>query len=326
MAEIKNENKVSIITPVYNGESYIETLLVSIEHQTYNNFEWIIIDDGSKDRTAEIVREYIKTNKLENIILISIDNKGVSNARNRGLLEATGEFIMFADADDVPHKEFISEYVNRLRESHSDMAIFSINIVDEHNKLIKKQIYANKEYNGQDAMIDLLNQNSYGYLFGTITRRSIWQNKLLRTDIYFLEDEEILLRLFMECKKIVFSSNILYDYVQRESSVVHNLGVEGYQNAFTSTMVMRHELAHSKYSHLTGYANARVLGVLIPLIILNLRVGNLVSAKEYSSKYLQLYPEATLVGARGFRRKVFKVMLQLKLYKALVYMYRNIDF
>lgn len=326
MTEIKNENKVSIITPVYNGESYIETLLVSIEHQTYNNFEWIIIDDGSKDRTAEIVREYIKTNKLENIILISIDNKGVSNARNRGLLEATGEFIMFADADDVPHKAFISEYVSRLRESNSDMAIFGINIVDEHNKLIKKQTYANKEFNSQDAMINLLNRNCYGFLFGTITRRAIWQNKLLRTDIYFLEDEEILLRLFMECRKIVFSSNVLYDYVQRESSVVHNLDVEGYQNAYTSTMVMRYELAHSKYSHLTGYANARILSVLIPLIILNLRVGNLALAKEYILKYLQLYPEATLVGARGFRRKVVKMMLRLKLYKLLVYMYKNIDF
>lgn len=53
-------------------------------------------------------------------------------------------------------------------------------------------------------MIELLNQNSYGYLFSMITRKSIWQDKLLRTDIYFLEDEEVLLRLFVACKKIVF--------------------------------------------------------------------------------------------------------------------------
>lgn len=324
MTEIKNESKVSIITPVYNGEPHIKKLLVSIGYQTYDNFEWIIVDDGSKDRTVEIVREYIKINKSENIILISIDNSGVSNARNKGLSEATGEFIMFADADDVPHKEFIAEYVSSLKESHADMAIFSLNIVDEHNKLIKKQRYVNREFDSQEAIIELLSQNSYGYLFSTITRRSIWQDKLLRTDIYFLEDEEVLLRLFMACKKIVFSSNILYDYIQRESSVVHNLSIEDLHNAYTGTMIMRYEVVHSKFSHLTGYANARVLGALIPLIILNLRVGNLESAKKYIVEYLQFYPDAILIGSRGMRRKIVKIMLKLGLYRTLLFVYRNV--
>lgn len=326
MTEIKKESKVSIITPVYNGESYIEKFLISIERQTYDNYEWIIVDDGSKDRTAELIREYIKINKLENIVLISIENSGVSNARNRGLQEATGEFIMFADSDDVPHKGFISEYVNTLKKSNSDMAIFSLNIVDEHNNLIKEQRYSERELSNQSAMIELLNQNSYGYLFSTIAKKSLWQNKLLRTDIYFLEDEEILLRLFMECEKVLFSSSIQYDYVQRQSSVVHNLNVEDYHNAYMSTMVMRSEVVHSKYSDLTGYANARVLGALMPLTVLNLRTRDLEVAKEYISKYRQLYPDTTLIGIRGIRRRLVKIMLDLRLYKIIVFMYRNVDF
>ena len=88
---------ISIIVPVYNCEEYIEKCIDSILHQTYQNFELIVINDGSKDNTLEKLKKYINKNK---ITIISIENNGVSNARNLGIKNSKGDYICFIDSDE----------------------------------------------------------------------------------------------------------------------------------------------------------------------------------------------------------------------------------
>ena len=95
---MKNNNLYSLIIPVYNGEKYIQTCINSILIQTYNNFEVIIIDDGSTDRTRIICEELTKNNSK--IKYIYQENGGVSKARNRGIEESKGDYITFIDIDD----------------------------------------------------------------------------------------------------------------------------------------------------------------------------------------------------------------------------------
>ena len=95
---------ISIIVPVYNCEEYIEKCIDSILHQTYQNFEVIVINDGSKDNTLEKLKKYINKNK---ITIISIENNGVSNARNLGIKNSKGDYICFIDSDDWVEKEYL---------------------------------------------------------------------------------------------------------------------------------------------------------------------------------------------------------------------------
>ena len=93
------EKLVSVIIPAYNIERYISRCLDSIMAQTYNNLEIIVIDDGSKDQTAEILDDYQKRDSR--IIVVHKENGGVSSARNNGLDIATGDYISFVDGDDL---------------------------------------------------------------------------------------------------------------------------------------------------------------------------------------------------------------------------------
>ena len=108
---------VSVILPVYNGEDFIEECLESIYKQTYKPLEVIIIDDGSTDRTSEILEKHPGRKKV-----IHQQNRGVSNARNVGIGQAAGEFIAFTDYDDLWLPEKIEKQVNLMQNNgHVDL-------------------------------------------------------------------------------------------------------------------------------------------------------------------------------------------------------------
>lgn len=95
---VKNEPLISIIVPVFNKENYLRECLDSILNQDYQNFELIVINDGSTDSSKIICEEYAA--KTDKIILVHKENGGVSSARNIGLQKAKGEWITFVDGDD----------------------------------------------------------------------------------------------------------------------------------------------------------------------------------------------------------------------------------
>ena len=96
---IKEEKPlISVIVPVYNGQDYLENCIISIENQTYDNLEIIIINDGSTDRTGAICVKLKE--KYDNIRVVTLEDEGVSAARNAGIDMARGGFLTFVDADD----------------------------------------------------------------------------------------------------------------------------------------------------------------------------------------------------------------------------------
>ena len=113
--------KISIIIPVYNAENYLEECLLTISQQTFNDFEILAINDGSTDRSLEILKKYqAKEPRLQ---VISQENKGVSAARNLGLDNAKGEYIAFVDADDWLHPETLEKYIEIAKYEHRDILI-----------------------------------------------------------------------------------------------------------------------------------------------------------------------------------------------------------
>ena len=114
--------KLSIIVPVYNVEKYVEKCLESLCGLKIEN-EIIVVNDGTKDSSLEIVERFKENHKNENIIIISQENQGLSEARNNGLKAAKGEYISFIDSDDFVDTENYEKFINEVTEDKVDIGI-----------------------------------------------------------------------------------------------------------------------------------------------------------------------------------------------------------
>ncbi|MGF0057462.1 glycosyltransferase family 2 protein [Limosilactobacillus reuteri] len=129
------EDLVSIIIPVYNKEKYISKCMESVLAQTYETLEIVVINDGSTDRSSQLIMDFIKKDKR--IKFFSQVNAGVGVARNKGILNATGKYILFLDADDILSKNYVE---NLMKYKKYDLVVSGIRLVSREKKIEKKQI------------------------------------------------------------------------------------------------------------------------------------------------------------------------------------------
>lgn len=129
--------KVSVIVPAYNAEKYLEACLDSICEQTYPVLEILVVDDGSKDLTASIIRSCAEQDAR--IIPYYNENHGVSYSRNFGLEHCTGEYVTFVDADDLVAPDFIAQMIHDLEEADADIAVIGV----AKSKLFEPEMFTN---------------------------------------------------------------------------------------------------------------------------------------------------------------------------------------
>ena len=134
--------KVSIIIPVYNGENAISISLDSILSQTLKDYEVIIIDDGSNDKTNDIVSSY--TNSDNRFRYFYQENQGVSGARNNGIKKSNGDYICFLDSDDFYDSTFICKMYSKIFEKKSEACYCGYNIVELESSNKKKTSSSDK--------------------------------------------------------------------------------------------------------------------------------------------------------------------------------------
>ena len=120
--------KFSIIIPVYNVEKYLKKCLDSVFNQTYKDYEVIVVNDGTKDNSMDIVKDYA-------VKVINQKNQGLSAARNAGVKKATGDYLIFLDSDDYWEKGLLKELSKSLK-NNPDLIRFQINEVYEDGKTI----------------------------------------------------------------------------------------------------------------------------------------------------------------------------------------------
>lgn len=129
---------ISVILPVYNGEKYLKESIESILNQTYTNFEFIIIDDGSKDSSLEIIREYEKED--ERIVVVSRENKGLIATLNEGMERAKGKYIARMDQDDISLPERFERQIKVMKNNNIMVCGTYTKVIDEDGKYIKDGI------------------------------------------------------------------------------------------------------------------------------------------------------------------------------------------
>lgn len=133
------KDKVSIITPLYNGEDFIKYAVESVLKQTYKNWELIIINDCSTDNSGEIIERYAKEDTRIKI-LENKKNSGVIKTRNKGIEAASGRYIAFLDSDDMWHEEKLEKQINFMKKNEAEISCTEYARVDKNNnekKLIK---------------------------------------------------------------------------------------------------------------------------------------------------------------------------------------------
>lgn len=203
--------KVSIIVPVYNVEKYIEKCLNSLVKQTMEDIEIIIVNDGSKDNSINVINKFIKKYP-EKIQYLEKKNGGLSDARNYGLPYAKGEYIAFLDSDDYVEEDMYEKMYKLAKKENSDMV--ECDFIWEYPNKQKEdigQIYTNKK-----QMLEKVRVVAWNKLIKT---NIVIENKITFPKGYRYEDVEFTYKLVPYLNRVSFLKKPCVHYVQRENSI-----------------------------------------------------------------------------------------------------------
>ena len=249
-------DKISVIVPAYNCQDTIERCINSIQKQTFNNLEIIIVNDGSSDNTEAKIKEL--QDKDSRIIAISIPNGGVSHARNTGIDKASGDFITFVDSDDYIDEEMYECLYNLIKEYNVQIAHCSYKNIDgeivvpvgDTGKIIVQ--------NHDEAIKCLLS----GKLFAGGNWNKLYKKELfshIRFDERIRINEDVLVNfeLLDLVEKSVFVDKAFYSYVVNNSSATHSINNnEGSEQIYYVAQKMQKMSENKPYQYEADYRTA----------------------------------------------------------------------
>lgn len=205
--------KFSIIVPVYNVEEYIDDCLKSIFNQSFKDFEVIVVNDGTKDNSMDIVKNY-------DVKVINQENAGLSAARNTGVKSSTGEYLLFVDSDDYIEKDLLKNINNNLKDN-PDVLRFQIKEIFDDNRIVNHEENSFDTTNGVEAFTKICNyhfiENAWSYV---IKRKYYLDNKFEFKKGTYHEDYGLMPLVIIKANKVKSISYIGYYYRQRSNSIM----------------------------------------------------------------------------------------------------------
>lgn len=209
---------VSVIIPAYNCERSIEGLIVSLKKQSFQNFEAIIVDDGSTDKTNSNLAKFI--NGDSRFILFTKENGGPGPARNNGIQKAIGEYITFADSDDYFDQDFIKKMYEEAIKNDSDMVVcgYSLSMKSNTGQMENRIITLQNSETAHKMEVthlftDLLkNMLAFSVWNKMIKRSLIYDNDIKFENYSIAEDRLFVLEVISHCNKVSFIKDPLYFY------------------------------------------------------------------------------------------------------------------
>lgn len=212
--------KVSIILPIYNVEKYIAKSIESVLAQTYTDFELLVIDDGTPDRSIEVVKTYNDSR----IKIFHKENGGLSDARNYGLERAIGDYIYFMDSDDWIEPDLLEDNIAILEEANLDFVVFGYiqDNEDEKGQVVssafinpKVKSYVKGE---QDLTIDTYHLGLLGYAWNKLYRKTFLDEFQFRFEKGTSLIEDILFnsKVYQNTETIYFNERCYYHYLNRQ--------------------------------------------------------------------------------------------------------------
>ena len=210
--------KVSIIVPVYNVEKYLAKCLDSLVNQTLEDLEIIVVDDGSRDNSKQIIDEF-QTKYPDKIKSFVKKNGGLSDARNFGLDRANGEYIGFVDSDDYVTAGMFEEVYSLAQKYDAEMVICNLQKVDENGKILQKLTQVPNMPEKIDLVKNFSVFSDLGYFAcNKLFKRELFENKRFKKGVHF-EDIQLVPQLLLSCKTLAQTQNYHYQYLERQDSI-----------------------------------------------------------------------------------------------------------
>lgn len=225
------KTEFSVIVPIYNAEKHLRKCLDSIAFQNYDNCEVILVDDGSVDSSGKICDEYAETYNFFKVI--HKENEGVSAARNVGIDEAKGEFIIFVDSDDSVEPAMLKIIHENIKDSKADLYVYNVkrinnNSVERIVRTIENDtVTLHSEKEKFDYFFNTFLQCGIGWeVWGRVFKRSVikkYNLKFISRNEIFAEDYLFTFQYLLHVNKVSLITNFLYDYLQHEESFTSSL-------------------------------------------------------------------------------------------------------
>lgn len=245
---------ISIIVPVYNTEKYLYKCCDSILKQEYNDYEVLLIDDGSTDQSANICDYYASIDNRFKVIHKT--NSGVSSTRNLGIEKSTGEFITFIDSDDY----IAIDYLNQLIKHNSyDLVVGGSTNINKNDEIISYSLNNQIKVEENDNFIKLFNTIDKSLIldapWNKLFRRSIIMNSNIRfnTDLNYGEDKLFILNYIIHCRNIIQLKNNSY-YYRNEQDKKYILSSE-YRLKWVLLIEKSYNQLYKKYNIAYPYSN-----------------------------------------------------------------------
>ena len=218
---------ISVIIPVYNSEKYLHKCIDSVLAQSYTNFELILVNDGSTDGSGKICDEYAE--KDERVRVFHKDNGGVSSARNIGLKNSSGDYIIHADSDDLMLSGALESLYYEAKQSNSDIVIGNY-IIRYGSKDNFVNLNLTEFITSYDFLYGMLMGKYHGSLCNKLIKKTCYQNYLFYERVNYMEDTLMLSQIFLHNPSLAFIKNKVYVYIQREDSITNKPSLESIQS------------------------------------------------------------------------------------------------
>jgi len=223
-----NTPEISIVVPVYNISEWLPRCIESILFQSFSNFELILVDDGSKDESGQICDDY--ADKDSRIKVIHKANGGLASARNAGLHLARGNWIMHIDGDDWIEPNMLETLYKAVVDNDSDFAMCDFSFAYENGVKIRFSTYPWSKQ-GNEGISEYL-ATPWTILASVLHRKSIYteNNISCPENISYCEDYHLISRLLLNAGKVTKVNIPLYNYWQRNNSIVHKMSQQTFED------------------------------------------------------------------------------------------------
>lgn len=205
--------QISVVVPVYNAERYIEKCIRSILEQTFSDTEVIIVNDGSQDRSIDIIQNMFQDTRIK---IVNKENAGLPQARKTGFENSTGRYIVFIDADDWIENNMLQLLYEKIESTHADFVCCGVLFDDDNGACIEEwKIGKETAYDRESAILNLHNScGVYQFMWNKIFNREVISNRDFPTGHFVGEDYCTLIPIIERATNIIQIPENTYHYVQ----------------------------------------------------------------------------------------------------------------
>ena len=294
---------ISVIVPVYNVEEYLEECLESIKRQTYTDIEVILVNDGSTDRSKEICERYCE--KDSRFKLVNQENKGLSGARNRGMLESKGEFISFVDSDDVLKEDMLEQLMKQMTSEDIDIVeCWYTNEKQELELSTPKNVKTIFQGDSKEALVSLCKDNIVRLnAVAKLFRRQVIVNFPFLEGLFY-EDVYGGIGILKHIRKMVKINYIGYYYRVRQGSIMNRKF--SMKNLDLFTICDKLEQLYQGDTFALAYIHRR----LFHLVLMHIVDYHIFEGNPYKEKYVEYLNRYSKSSSRSLVMRAYHLFPQ----------------